>query len=348
MNGPSLRTQFSSHLALADLPWFELRQGDRLVVADPDIGPAIDVHTHFALTYLRRRSVDLSAATAATAATEHYLPLDRAIDLDLYANQNFSEEDLKRLKWDLSLRAVTTGGMRRTHTAANLKREMAELGFRHAAVLPIDFRRFSHNAETFLEVTTRDDAFIPMGSVHPADPGAQSKLELQQRLGAKGIKVHPAVQLIEPDDPRAIATYRLCGEMGLSVMWHCGPVGIETAAGRRKSQVKHYWPAVQGCPETTFILGHSGALQMDLALDLAKCYDNVFLDLACQSLPAKRRILKEGPQDRILFGSDWPFYHQALGLAKVLLATEGDPATRRRVLFDNAARLFGIEASGKA
>ena len=41
-------------------------------------------------------------------------------------------------------------------------------------------------------------------------------------------------------------------------------------------------------------------------------------------------------------GSDWPFYHQATGLAKALLATEGDPALRRRVLYDNAASLFGL------
>jgi predicted TIM-barrel fold metal-dependent hydrolase len=43
-----------------------------------------------------------------------------------------------------------------------------------------------------------------------------------------------------------------------------------------------------------------------------------------------------------MMGSDWPFYHLALPLAKVLLATEGAPEVRRQVLHDNAARLFGL------
>ena len=54
-----------------------------------------------------------------------------------------------------------------------------------------------------------------------------------------------------------------------------------------------------------------------------------------------RKILDEGPTDRVLFGSDWPFYHQATAMAKVLIATEGRPEVRRQVLYGNAARLLG-------
>jgi predicted TIM-barrel fold metal-dependent hydrolase len=57
-----------------------------------------------------------------------------------------------------------------------------------------------------------------------------------------------------------------------------------------------------------------------------------------------RRALTEGPPDRVMFGTDWPFYHQATQLAKVLMATESDPGTRSRVLWENAARLFDLEA----
>jgi predicted TIM-barrel fold metal-dependent hydrolase len=55
-----------------------------------------------------------------------------------------------------------------------------------------------------------------------------------------------------------------------------------------------------------------------------------------------KRILDEADPGRIVMGSDWPFYHQAIALAKVLLATEGHPGARRRVLHDNAARLFRL------
>jgi predicted TIM-barrel fold metal-dependent hydrolase len=55
-----------------------------------------------------------------------------------------------------------------------------------------------------------------------------------------------------------------------------------------------------------------------------------------------RTILDQADPDRVVYGTDWPFYHQSIALAKVLIATEGDPALRRKVLHDNAARLFGL------
>jgi predicted TIM-barrel fold metal-dependent hydrolase len=49
--------------------------------------------------------------------------------------------------------------------------------------------------------------------------------------------------------------------------------------------------------------------------------------------------------DRLLYGAHWPFYHQALTLARVLIATDGEPALRRAVLHDNADRLLGLDAA---
>jgi predicted TIM-barrel fold metal-dependent hydrolase len=46
--------------------------------------------------------------------------------------------------------------------------------------------------------------------------------------------------------------------------------------------------------------------------------------------------------DRLLFGTDWPFYHIGASLAKVLIVTAapGRQDLRRRILRDNAQRLF--------
>jgi predicted TIM-barrel fold metal-dependent hydrolase len=77
----------------------------------------------------------------------------------------------------------------------------------------------------------------------------------------------------------------------------------------------------------------------------------VFVETASQSLSGVRKILERVDPERILMGSDWPFYHQAMPLAKLLIATEGDLALRRRVLWGNAARLLGLRersAAGEA
>lgn len=338
-----MKTRFANHLELAELPFFELRDGDRLALAEPELGPIIDCHTHLALAYGRRMPLDLGKVHE---RVRHYLSLERPLDLDVYINQNFDAAGLKRMKRDLTLGSLTTSGMRVTHTAANLVAEMKDLGIAASVILPIDLPCLSWNAETYLKVSADRRELVSLGSVHPHARNAGDKLEAQRALGARGIKVHPALQLVAPDNPRAMKLYRLCGELGLLVLWHCGPVGIEPRLGRYLSQLKHYWRAVAENPRTTFVLGHAGALQMERALELAQRYPNVHLELASQSLSQIERIIAEAPPDRILLGSDWPFYHQATAVAKGLMATEGRPEMRRRILWENAARLFGIELEG--
>lgn len=333
-------TRFLNHYGLAELPYFDLTDEGRLVLADPELGPAVDFHTHLALAYVRPIQLDLQHEHP---ETEHYLSLRRPLDLNVYANVNFTPGDLKTMSGDLTLGSLTAGGMRRTHTVPNLAREMAELGIAHSVLLAIDYPTLSDNAGTYLEVTAGRPEFTVFGSVHPMARNVEQRLERQVARGIKGLKVHPAVQAIRPNHPRAMRLYQLCAERNLPVLWHCGPVGIEPRLGRYMSQLRHYGPAVAENPQTTFLLGHSGALQLDQALAIVREHKNAYLELASQSLDGIRRILAEAPRDRILFGTDWPFYHQAMGLAKVFIATEGDPGLRRDVLYNNAAALLGLD-----
>jgi hypothetical protein len=305
-----------------------------------DVGPVVDVHTHLALSYVRAPRVDLARAAV---ETRHYLPLDRPLDLGVYINKNLTADDRARLGRDLTFASLTGEGMRATHTVPNLAREMQELGITTSFLLPIDFPALSRNAHAYLAATRGRADLLSFGSVHPYAKDMERRLDEQKALGARGIKVHPAVQLVPPENHRAVRLYRLAAARALPVLIHCGPVGIELAIGRRLTQVARYRAPVERCPDTTFILGHSGALQMEEALALAKRHANVWLEVSCQSLANVRRILAEAPADRILFGTDWPFYHQAIGLAKVLIATEGRPALRRAVLQGNAARLFRLD-----
>jgi uncharacterized protein len=333
------KTSFTNHYELAELPYFELRDGGRLCLADPDFGPAMDFHTHLALAYLRPMAVDLQRAPR---TTQHYLPMESRLDLDTYQNKNFTPEHFKRMSRDLVRNASKPGGMNATHTIPNILAEMQDLQIKHSVLLAIDLPFISDNAGTWLRATTDNPELVCFGSVHPYVPGMRKQLDRQLAMGARGIKVHPAIQLVRPDWGRCLKLYHRCGKRGLPIMYHCGPVGIEPRAGRYLSQVRHYRRGIEQCRDTTFVLGHSGALQLDLALELAQRNENVYLELASQSLSGIKKILKEGPTDRVLHGSDWPFYHQASALAKTLLATEGEPALRRKVLHDNAARLLGL------
>lgn len=336
-------TRFDSTLDLARLPWFEVRGGNRLVVAPDaadDVGPVIDVHTHLAMGFFRRLRVDLDAETPTTA---YYLPLTLPVDLDAYSNTNLDAAAMFAMKADVSVLGLTGAGMRTTHTAPNLVRDMRALGIVSSVILPFDLPVGSRNADRFLEVARRYPELVPFGSVHPLDRDAEDRLDRQQAAGARGVKLHPNGQFISPDHPRTVHLCGRCGALGLPVLFHCGPVGIEPAAARRRCQVERYERTIAENPGTTFVLGHSGALQFERALDYAGRYPNTYFDLSCLGLEALRQVMDTVPPDRLLYGTDWPFYHQALTLARVLIATEDDPGLRRAVLHDNAARLLGTE-----
>jgi hypothetical protein len=297
------------------------------------------MHSHIALAYLLPMRVDVHRATD---HTEHYLPSCCPIDFEVYQNRNFTTAALRALKRDLTLGSLSRGGMRATHTVPNLVREMDELGIVHSVLLPIDLPYISNNAAHALAAARREPRLRPFGSVHPIVDRVGMRLDEQAHGGALGVKMHPAVQLMAPNHPRALALYRQCAERNLPVLWHCGPVGIELASGRRRSQVALYEQAIAEQPRTRFVLGHAGALQMEAALDLACRYPNVWLELSGQSLANVRTILDRADPARVVYGSDWPFYHQALGIAKVLMATVGREALRAPVLYGNAAALLGL------
>ncbi len=330
--------QFDDRLALSELPWFEA-DGERIVLADSSVGPTIDMHTHYALPAMWPHSYDLSTETE-----DSHLLLGCCSNhsLDIYANQNFSKRELRAMKLDLVLGGFTGRGSRKYHTAPNLARDMRDVGVTHSSVLAIDIAVPSkHVQETIAAGAERDDVTV-FGSVHPRSRKKKVKLEEQLHAGIVGLKLHPAIQSFHPNDESARELYKLAGDNKVPVIWHCGPVGIEPKKARQLSQVANYEIPIQDFPETTFILGHSGALQCKEAVALQKRYANVHLEVSCISLQQMDHVFKNADPERIMFGSDWPFYHPSLQMAKVLILSEGNLALRKRVLYDNAARLLGL------
>ncbi len=328
--------RFEDRNGLSALPWFDVDHGE-LVLSDPSIGPIIDVHTHYALPSLRQTVDDLQKSSP---DSDLLLGACCAHHLDIYANQCFSPAELKSMMRELTIGSLRKKGKRASMTAPNMARDMKSMGIERTIVLGIDMGVFSRHVSLTLDVAkTRNDA-VPFGSIHPRLPRRRIRFEEQLHRGARGIKIHPPNMLTRPDHPRLMDIYRWCGEEQIPVFWHCGPAGIEPELGQYCGQVRYYERPIRDNPQTTFVLGHSGALQSREALRIFKKYPNTYLDISCISVFQLDEILKDGDEDRIMFGSDWPFYHPVLPLAKVLMVTEGRPKLRRKVLYENAAKLL--------
>ncbi len=90
------------------------------------------------------------------------------------------------------------------------------------------------------------------------------------------------------------------------------------------------------------MIGHAGARDVDGAIPLAQKYKNLWLGIHGQGVTKLDQLVREVGADRLLYGTDWPFYHLAATQAKVLIVTEGKPAARHAILRGNAERLFGF------
>ncbi len=314
------------------------KRGDQLGLVD-GIGPICDVHTHLALTYVPSGEIDLYRKEVAKL----YLDPTRAHDFDVYMNGNFEPDELSRMKIDFSLGSLRRGGMRATHTATALVDHMKQCRVTRSVILAIDLPHSSANTDSYVTVSRDHAELVPAAAIHPLAPGAESLFRAAVARGASALKMHPAVQMMEPDHPKAMRLYEIAGELGVPVVWHCGPVGIVSERADARCQLKHYWHPIHDLPDTTFVLGHSGALQYEMGIKLAQMYDNVYLEIASQGGAGVKQILKTAPTDRIMNGSDFPFYHQGFSVVKILEATEQDEALRHRVLWQNAAGLFGLE-----
>ncbi len=129
-------------------------------------------------------------------------------------------------------------------------------------------------------------------------------------------------------------------ETKLPVIFHAGVSGQEKKWMRKFARMAGYEPAIKALKDCPVLLGHSGTNEYDKAMDYVKRYPNVYLELSGQPPQWVKEMIETIDTDRIVFGSDWPYYHLMLPLAKVLLGVEGHPEIRDKIISSNAERLL--------
>jgi predicted TIM-barrel fold metal-dependent hydrolase len=347
-SGPFGPQVYRGYRGLAELPWFELDADGSLRCVAEDVPKGIDMHSHLGMALLTAPELNLQARTP---RVRHMLDCDGPdpgceLDLDVYANANFSASDLNALR-RLAVAQFSIGSSAAaTHTIPNLLAEMDAMRVERAMILPIAFGLpFGDDlTETWtaaIRAAGLEGRLLPGASVFPRDPEAVAKLRRYAADGARAVKLHPNAQRYYPDAPEAMPIYQACGELGLPVCLHAGRAGIEPERVHRYMLPRHYEPMLRRFPEVDFVFLHSGARDMAGMLPLAERYKNVWLGIHGQGVSALAEILERVGPDRLLFGTDWPFYTLSMSLAKVLIVTEGRPGARRAILRGNALRLLG-------
>jgi len=272
----------------------------------------------------------------------HFFPETNAlIDLDHYSAYDFT----KKLKLACSIETIkpilTTKGYAQTHTAANLVLEMDRMRVSRSWVLAID-RGKSKNSEDLLAVANKNNCLDPFVSIEPRSKTLKEHLTALIESGARGIKIHPPMQTVRPNHPGICMVLEIAGQFHIPVLYHCGYSPLMPKFERRFCAMNDYKDAVEKYPNTTIILGHAGINQYQQVIDIMNTNTNVYAELSGQPPGVIQMFIQKTDTDRLLFGSDWPYYPIALPLAKVLLATEGINQIREKILYKNAQRVLSL------
>jgi hypothetical protein len=197
------------------------------------------------------------------------------------------------------------------------------------------------------------DRLLPFGSVDPttvADP-ARAMDRIIEELKLVALKLHPPHQLFFPNQYRnglgaLEIIYRKAEQARLPVMIHTGTSIFEGARNQYADPLPVDDVAVD-FPSLPIILAHGGRpLWTDTATFLVRRHPQVYMDIS--SIPPQR-LLEYFPRleelaDKALWGSDWP----GPGVPGMKTNLESfcqlplSETAKRRILYDNAAQLFGL------
>ena len=255
------------------------------------------------------------------------------LDLDIDANGNFSAEALEALSRHTLSQGLWGSEFSATQTIPNLLDEMDAMRIAQAFILPIKLG---------LPFGDRQDRLLPGMSVLPGDASALAELRAHAARGARIVKLHPTVQAFYPDMPDYMPLYEEAQALGVVVFFHGGRAGIEPGSRMRYAMPRHYEAVLKNFPGLQVILGHAGARDNEAMLELALRYPNAWLGIHGQGVSRLDDMIEQTGGERLLFGTDWPFYHIGMSLAKVLICTQQDNRRhiRQSILRDNALVLF--------
>lgn len=348
--GPFGPQRYRGYRGLAELPWFEIDPHGVLRCVDESIPRAIDTHCHFGMSLLFEPKLDLLAATP---RVRHLLDCDATdpgcdLDLDVYVNANFDEPALKRLECETISQAFFGSDVARTHTIPNLVAEMDACRVERAVILPIAFHlpfgdHLTERWHEAIRASATSERLVGGASVHPRDPDKLARLERFAAMGAKVVKLHPTMQGFYPDADDAKEIYAAAERLGLVIFFHAGRAGIEPESRRRYALPRHYEGALADFPRVPFVLGHAGARDGAAMLELGLRHRNAWFCIHGQGVTRLDEMIRRTQGERLLFGTDWPFYPLAVSLAKVLITTSdpGRRAIRHAILRGNAEMLLG-------
>lgn len=271
-------------------------------------------------------------------------------------------EELYQMKVSMSeeeLRKVLAPKMRKiTMSVEEFVGQLDEMGVEKAVIFNLDEETPGGFAglpnDYYADIVNRyPEKFIGIAGIDPLK-GMNAVREIRRAydLGLRGIAVRPFMFGIPPHHAKMYPLYSTCVELDIPIWFH---LSINYGTNTMEVERPIYLDLVaQDFPELKMIAGHGGWPWVNEMVAVAWRNPNIYIDIASYipkylSQPGAgwEPLLNFGNsilQDRILFGSTWLFMGLSIkeladGVKELPLKED----VKRKWLYDNAAKLFGVK-----
>jgi predicted TIM-barrel fold metal-dependent hydrolase len=173
-------------------------------------------------------------------------------------------------------------------------------------------------------------------SVDPMHPGALEEMARAHELGLRGLKLAPIYQGFHPLDGRAFGVFAKAAELRLPILIHQGTT-FPRLAPLKVANPLLLEDVVLAFPQLPIVIAHMGHPWMAETIVLIRKHPNLYADISAlhyrpwQFYNGLILALEYGVQDKLLFGSDWPFAtpaETAAGLRSINRFTQGTALPR--------------------
>jgi predicted TIM-barrel fold metal-dependent hydrolase len=217
----------------------------------------------------------------------------------------------------------------------------------YAVVLHLESQRWS--PEEFSKAIHNHQRLIGFVNVHPDIPDARDRLRYAvEKLGFKGLKLHPRLQKTAPNTKNTMQLVRFAGELGIPVIIDAFPDGDWLMAGYN---ILQYADLCKGAPETKIIVAHMGGHHVIDLLMLCKRLPNMYLDTSYSTLYFRGSgveldltyAMRSLKFNKILYGSDYPdrnIHDSIQGTLTVFEKAGMSSEAMAKIMYTNAAEVF--------
>lgn len=226
-------------------------------------------------------------------------------------------------------------------TAADLCKSMHQSGITKSVLLPVATKPSQVPSINNDCTLIKNPEFIAFGALHPKTTNYEEEIAFLKANHIPGVKFHPEYQDFYIETPSMFPMYDALSSAGLIASFHAGKdPGPFTCDHALPSALKNIH---RNFPNLKIVAAHLGGWKLWESVEETLCGLPIYFDTAAvhKSLPDQDfiRIIRKHGVEKILFGTDSPWYDQENTL-KWIVEMQLSDTEKEAILSANAINLL--------